>query len=501
MSRRLVLLLALVLAVGLVVPAYAEVQNVKVSGDIGFEGVGRQYLTLRKQGDGVADFGEEINAVLSHVRVRVDADLTDNVSTTVRLINERVWGEEGTGIATSDGGSGQIDLDLAYVTLKEFLYSPLSITVGRQNLRYGSALVVGDPDTNAAVADYQNNSRRLPRSLADFSLRKSFDAVKAVLNYDPLVIDLIYSRIDENLVNMRDNTALYGANIAYAVNKSLNTELYYFQRTRRNMQGLGNGAVGTPNGFRDEPLRTLGTRVVYAGIKDLSLSGEGAWQFGKHMASTVLYPNDVDTTGNDVTKIRDAEAWAVQVGADYLFSAVKYTPKLNFQYTYLSGERDEAMASTDAYRGWDPMFEDQFGGTLFNKIYANTNLQVVNLGGSVKPLDDVALNLNYYNLRLARAFRKDAKGSTNGYPRTLSGINGDPTYNMRAGEGNLGWEVDLGLTYDYTEDVQFGLTWGRYTPGRALKGDRSGGFFSINADSSDNSRVASQVVGSMKVTF
>ena len=51
----------------------------------------------------------------------------------------------------------------------------------------------------------------------------------------------------------------------------------------------------------------------------------------------------------------------------------------------------------------------------------------------------------------------------------------------------LGNEIDATLTYDYTEDVQLGLSAGAFIPGDAFSGA--------------NDKTATQVIGSMKVTF
>src|SRR3989338_8971955 len=100
MNKRLIMILALAFVVGIAFSAYAEVQNVKVSGDINVQGVSRNNLILRgnsnapKFDDVQTAFNEydrRISGIISQMRLRVDADLTDNVSTTVRLINERVW--------------------------------------------------------------------------------------------------------------------------------------------------------------------------------------------------------------------------------------------------------------------------------------------------------------------------------------------------------------------------------------------------------------------------
>jgi len=50
----------------------------------------------------------------------------------------------------------------------------------------------------------------------------------------------------------------------------------------------------------------------------------------------------------------------------------------------------------------------------------------------------------------------------------------------------LGNEVDLGVTYDYTEDVQFTLSGGAFMPGASFN---------------ENKETAKQLIGSMKVTF
>ena len=48
MSKRLILVLALAFVVGIAVCAYAEVQNVKVSGDILLRGISRSNFSLNK---------------------------------------------------------------------------------------------------------------------------------------------------------------------------------------------------------------------------------------------------------------------------------------------------------------------------------------------------------------------------------------------------------------------------------------------------------------------
>ena len=92
----------LAFAVALSGTAYAEVQNIKVGGDINLRAIEHNNYDLKNKnvnspGGGASFSGssvtndDHVSFFLSTVHVTVDADLTDNVSTHVRLVNQRVW--------------------------------------------------------------------------------------------------------------------------------------------------------------------------------------------------------------------------------------------------------------------------------------------------------------------------------------------------------------------------------------------------------------------------
>jgi hypothetical protein len=427
MSRRLIIL-ALAIFVGMTSYAFAEVQNVKVYGDINVEAVGRDGFDLQN-----LQTLDRQRLFLSQIRVGIDADLTDNVAATIRLINERSW-------TTETNASTDIDLDLGYITLKEFLYSPLTLVVGRQELRFGNALIVGRNNTyNTAVLN------GVPW---DLSVRKAFDAIRATLNYDPLVIDLVYALLSNNNTTASDETALYGINASYDVNKKLNIQPYFWAKTDK---AAANLATQNTDGKRNKTY-TLGALVTAKPVTDLNASAEAAYQWGNRQGSTL----------NELKR----EAWAFQTLADYTFSKVKFTPMIGAGWMYLSGDKKKL--------GWDPMYQDD-RLSLSNIAYAIfpfTNLNTFNLKGSIKPMDDLTLTANYANYFQA--------AKTNVVTNQYTNLN--MTKNNKK---NLGSEVDLGLNYDYTEDVQLGLNWGWFLRGDAIR------------DGSD----ASQLIGSMKVTF
>lgn len=487
MSKRLIVILALVFAVGLT-GAYAEVQNVKVSGDLTIKAVTRNNLDLAKTatmpGGGGNISNDEQDNFLSIARVKVDADLTDNVSTTVRLINERDWDGDDTG-----GEMNDIELDLAFVNLKEFLYSPLSVTLGRQELRYGNGLVIGDPDTN-------NLSAASGLTQSDLSLRKAFDAVKAVLNYDPLVVDLVYAKIDENTItgaSANDDTDLYGINANYALDKETTLEGYFFSKIKGSAATKFTAAQRTTGRAlagdlaKHDTVNTIGGRAVNTSVNNLTAQVEGAFQFG-------TYNPGFDINSQVLAVAASRKAWSAQAIANYDLKDVapdmisKYNPSIMGSYTYLSGEKN-TRTGEDVYRGWDPMFEDQTLGHLINRIMGYTNSQIVTLSGKVTPIEDVTLNVDYVTLWLNKRFPgAHPTGSTIAGHNTsnLRGVAGGNTYAM-TDDSHLGQEIDATLTYDYTEDVQFSLLGGLFIPGDAFH--------------SNNDSKAGEIIGSMKVTF
>lgn len=481
MAKRLGALLCLLVMVSFIAsPAFAAVQNVKVGGDITLIGASRDNFDLRDT-RGVDESGnsDELDGVVSQARIRIDADLSDNVSTTIRLLNERIWDQ--------DSAAENIDLDLASMTLKEFLYSPLTLTLGRQELRYGNALVVGDPDTNI-VTSGGNLGNTVAAGLSDVSLYKAFDAIKAVLDYNPLKVDLIYAKVDENTVvgsGQNDDVDLFGVNLNYPLDKN-NTVLegYYFGKYSGD-----SGVAEIINGNyarrinKAEKIHTIGARVSTDPIEKLNLQGELAYQFGNYDPSL-----DENSLNAGTALAGKRSAWAAQVIGDYKFKA-KYDPRLTGTYSFFSGEENNRVSGK--YNGWNAMFEDQTLGDIANKIFAPSNAHVFTISAQAKPAEDLTAQLTYAYLRLAKEIKSGGNVNLSGPDKpilTLNGLNGGTTYNMQAGKSSLGQEIDLHLAYAYTEDVQLMLLTGVFIPGSAFA-------------KPENRDPATQAVVLAKVTF
>lgn len=423
--------LGLILAIGL--PAGAEVQSVKVGGDVTVYGVMVEDYDLN------ADAADNADYIMTSTRLRIDADLTDNVSAAIGMINERIWDVE-------TAADTDIDLDLANITLKEMLYSPVTFCVGRQPLRFGNGLVVGDPDTNAIDAI---------GALLDLSQRKSFDAIRATLDYDPYVLDLVLAEIDENTLTKSDDVMLLGANMVIPLEGyEAAMEVYLFGESDKN--------TGYDKNATTNVLGVCGSLVPMEG---LTVSGELAYQFGDYAVNN--------------TTVIDRDAMAFDLGVDYVLDA-EFSPVLCAKYTYRSGESD-ATPTSGEYEAWDVMYEDQGNGGIANYILAGnnagvaSNCHIIGVSGSIMPTEQLSLMAEYFHYML-----DEKPGST-----TLATTTG--SYTVKTNEDALGDELDLTLSYNYTEDVQLGLQLSIFMPGDVFDG--------VNDDD------ATYVLGWLAVTF
>lgn len=466
MSRWLTLICILAIAAFVCVPAFAEVQNVKVGGDITVRSLYRNNYDLDKDdglSTGATPNNNADNYFTQSVGLNIDADLTDNVSTAVRLVNQRDWDNNSSGAATFD-----VDLDLAYVTLKEMIYAPLTLTVGRQDLWFGRGLVIGThlpaaDTTQTAQSDYNSSL-----NADEYSETTAFDAIKATLDLAPWKLDLLYSKIDENTVSANDDVSLYGANLGYKFDVyNAEAEAYYF----------GKDDESQPTGNQNQVIvNTYGIRGSLEPLTNLTLGAEGAIQRGRYA--------DVRVAS------RQLRAWAADVFGKYNFADVAWKPALSVEWLMLSGEDDPGSqaTATGKWTGWDAMYRGKFDTAIRdfqNYLYATrarigttdtvwdqdsgmSNQNSLVITGSVVPTEDVTVKGTYAHFWL----------------------NEKPSAANRGSLGNsdeLGDELDVLLTYDYTEDVSFGLLTGWFFPGKV---------FPVGRDDT-----ATDVVGSMKVVF
>lgn len=493
-----------VLALALAMPAYAETQNVKVSGDITLRGVYRSQFDLNKS-DNEADsdqFG------MSAVEVQIDADLTDNVSTVIRLVNQRNWGDSDYPHQrhhTSSGGTYEIywksrltevGVDLAHVVLKEMIFEPLTLTIGRQDIWFGKGLIIG---ANRVDPGFIGNARMGGSFLfpvagdadqwaigaPELTVYNAFDAVRATIDleqYGPVVVDVVYAKIDEGMVGPGEDVDLIGVNTGYTfdVYNGEAEAYYWFKRDDE----IGNNLIGDQYDDNNET-HLLGARGSFEPNSEWYFDGELAYQFGSYTASAGQRWD------------RNRHAWALDASTEYRgWEDREWSPKVGAEYMFFSGDNDIA-SPTGRYQAWDPMFRGHFPMAIrpwLGTYYITdrhptgldsglTNEHSVIVSGSVQPLDDLTF---------------EAKGASYWFDeRPDAALYANSDYD----NAYIGSEINLITTYDYTEDVTFELLSGWFFPGDHYDSQDQLGGSLMEGIADLNPQIASEVVGTMKVSF
>ncbi len=480
-------LFAVALALVFAAPAFAETQNVKVSGSIDAYWFYRDNYDLLDNNDAsvlpagatlagggiptqshsgaTTQRSEADDYFRTNTQVEVSADLTDNVSAVVNLVNQRDWnagslapnatgGVTESTSATNATNEFDIELDLAYVQMKEIFYSPLTLTIGRQDLWFGRGFIVGN---NWRAWDQQGITQA-----DEYSTTTAFDAIRATLDFNPWTLDFVYSKITEGSTNPENDRDLYIANVNYKFSEyNAVAEAYYVGEVDRNQLA---SSSGTFNNETD----TFGGRVQFDPISQITLGGELAYQTG-------------DYRGSLTAPTRDRAAWAADIFGTYRWDYT-WKPSATVEYVYFSGEEDLGSAATTEYGSWNGLYRGHFWTAYadFREfVYATaqaddqpatTNSEFIQVKGAIKPLDDLLIEATYTYLWTPERVHKTA---------------GDLSSSTE--NNHIGSEVDVQVTYDYTEDVSFGILAGWFIPG--------------NFYISPNDATAADVVSSVKVTF
>ncbi len=534
-------LLVLALALTFSVPAFAETQNVKVSGSIDAYHFYRSNFDLRDNNDagtspvdaeselfpspftsgvpGTTHDSDDNNRseaddyFMTVTQIEVSADLTDNVSTVINIINQRDWNAGSDRFTTGPFGADSsadnefnVELDLAYVQMKEIFYSPLTLTFGRQDLWFGRGLIIGSNRTAWDVGDINDDRSNIQAD--EYSAKTAFDAIRATLDFNPWTLDFVYSKIDENAHDPEDDIDLYIVNVNYKFAEyNAVAEVYY---VGENDKGTFPTVADTTDADDDDTFETrsndthtIGGRVQFDPISQITLGGELAYQFGNYTSPLDDFP-PINKAQDNVEQ--DRSSWMFDVFGTYRWD-YEWKPELTIEYVHFSGEDDVFRGASSEYNAWNPLYRGKFytayadfreflyaTGDAYDQS-AGQNEQFIQIKGSLKPLQDLLIEASWTYLWNDEAIDVvDITGPDASFGNSL-GIERDE---------EIGYEVDLQVTYDYTEDVSFSTLVAWFVPGDYYDGATDPGLDPTDDDDSENllsTDTAFTVVSSVKVTF
>ncbi len=424
MKKMLMAVMAFALVFSLSTSLMAEVQNVRLGGDIR----ARMYYTKNLYDVG-NDTDDDDFYFMQRSRISAEADLTDNVWAVATVEADGNWGYKGVSFASQTGQSSTNEWDVniaeAYVQLSEIFYSPLTLKLGRQYLQYGRGFLISS-------REWENK----------------FDAARMIMDLYPWTIDLVYSRLVESdrvitggSPKPADDEDLFGLNLNYQ--EDLWTMEGYIFGIRDEWEADDPAVPGELT--KNAPI-ALGIRGDASPFESLDLWGEFCYELGKYQLDSM-------------TDSENIRAFAFDAGMVYVFD-VTWEPAVALSYTFASG--DDGSDATNPLEGFfNPFFNYNYYGYAYSPYLSN--IGIFNAQLSVLPSEDTTLVLDFYYYNQA----KDVAMSMGDPNQDNGGVMA-----MTDGQDkDLGMELDVILEYDYTEDVstQFVAAW--FKPGDAYETD------------------------------
>ena len=157
------------------------------------------------------------------------------------------------------------------------------------------------------------------------------------------------------------------------------------------------------------------------------------------------------------------QAYLLQTKGRYAFKNVSMSPAINWGGTMASGGGKGQVPGTTLGSGqFVPWYDYQEGynGYIFGPYLSN--IRILNIGGTIKPYENTSFSVQgYYYGKID----DDSPAGSN--PNIdFGGLSG---WTTTAGSGDLGYEIDAILGYDYSKDVRLQLVYGTFIPGNAFK--------------------------------
>ncbi|MGD0061483.1 MAG: alginate export family protein [Verrucomicrobiia bacterium] len=457
--KKVWLVVALAALGGLASKTFADVQNIRLSGDIRIRGYFLDSTGVNPSTAPVGQFDANESFISQRTRVSCEADLEDHVLVVVTLKAEGEWGA-GTGTSEYVGAGAangniinrawSVGFDEAYVQFNEIFYTPATLKLGRQFLQYGRGLI-----------------------LSSVEQEYNYDAGRLVLDYYPLTIDIVGAELVNNQAfsgqpSQNGANDLLFVNARYELSDSAIKDVEAYvgwvsqsaSAPNSGSPGPGLGSFTTsrlPATFQGSSPIIVGVRADINPVDALQTWWEAAYEFGA---------DGYDADGT-------IGAFLLNAGGKYTLKDVQWVPAFNANFIYASGggkgqDPTSGVAGNAQFRPWFD-YADGYNGYLFEP--ALSNIGIFNLGASVKPYENTTLALQgYYYIKADKYGISGSNGNVDwGGPAWAS-----PASTGVSNTGNnqdLGWELDAILGYDYSKDVRAQLVYGVFLPAQAYSAE------------------------------
>ncbi|MBN2310220.1 MAG: alginate export family protein [Candidatus Hydrogenedentes bacterium] len=498
-------------------PAFAELQNIQVGGELRIKG---NYITnwvssptgletriptfftpFRAVGDflsGAPAFngigvvspyrwdgnGNSSGFVEQRTKLNVKADFTCDVTAFIELDSYDVWGEDFrsnyiTGADSRAWTGNDVEVYQAYIEMRNMFEQPLRMRVGRQELAFGSQWLVGPKD----------NGPWFPG--------RSFDALRLTYDTDMFSVDAWAAILAEGGITEEDEDVwFYGVYGTYKGIENMTFDAYWmWVRDARSLNDTNFIApfewVEDLFGLDDYDvtnLHTVGLRGA-GQVGNLDFEIEGAYQFGE--ADQVGFGFKPFLYGDDGAEF---DAWACTAEVGYTLD-VYMQPRLWVGYAYYSGEDNRDVSFWE----WINPFDEPTASVSFNRLFSNvmyngffdlnndlSNCHIFQAGVDLHPFEKLDVMADVYYYLADEEFDSPAYVTLGGFRVPIA-----PALPFWASENDneIGITTDLVVVYHYSEDLMFLAHWCHLFTGDGLSDGnynaRNGLVFTGGSDDED----------------
>lgn len=412
-------------------------------------------------------------------RLGFTADFTNEVSAYIEFDSYDIWGDNfrQPGFYTMGRVPAAADISLyqAYIEANEMWGYPLSLRLGRQEINLGSGWLISNKEGSAFDTGLSFDAARVDYTTDMFSVSAFAATLFEEFNSAGVGSRTIGRVPGIGNVEEDGDVWLYGLYASYLGLEDITVDAYYmFLRDARSV-------VDTNLNFWTEfwedvfGLDDYGTTKVHTiGLRGAGTFGqfdfdvEAAYQWGRlHQIGTFFAPFGV--YGDDNLKHSE---WGFTGTAGYTFD-MQYSPRVWLGFHYFSGSDNRDITFWQWLNPWDR----PTGSTAFNRLFSNheyteffaladeSNMWIINGGLDVQVSESVAAELYLAHFRTVDAFEAPVSFNLGRYRIPVA-----PALSFWTQETskNLGTEVGLYFTYNYTEDLVFEAGFAHLFTGKGL---------------------------------
>jgi hypothetical protein len=415
----------------------------------------------------------------SRVRLNANVNIDDRNSAFVQLQSRRIWGNgdgsastgytpggsavlgSGTGASGADDTAADVGLHQGYFTMRKFFNLPVDVQVGRQELVLDGHRIVGNTFWTLGA--------------------NTHDAVKISHSEGNHSLMYFYSLNTQNGTTSQQNDLNYKTHIFHGQLRNVLggafSGIYVYQNDNTTYTP-GDFVAGT-SAWKDRTganndIHTMGVRQAGAidQLWGIEYRGEAYYQTGSTACTTAVAATACGSQPGRIAIGRDAYMYGLRLGKQ--FKDVAWKPKATVWYDYLSGDGNSKDGTNHAFNTVLDTGHKYYGlMDLFTGVGTGAGTSAGGVGGTgwrglrdfaakfqVSPFAKFQANMDVHAFWTAQdANRAGGAPSTNTGTSIVTG-NGNGTNLTGARQGrvlsdstHLGEEVDLTLTYSYTQNI------------------------------------------------